>query len=164
MSLVTCDNNCYLVDSMKIHIKFSFYETRQKLVLFILQVLLNIQKYSHEFCTCEQDFFCRTCAIAQTYKRTQYEVFEHCLNLDFLIDLEGRLHGSICFLLEKKSNFVCTMLEKDFYFEHKCFFTGNMVLIHLKAAYDEWELLKKKEIISKKCFVVLENVQLQKNS
>lgn len=44
------------------------------------------------------------------------------------------------------------------------FFTGNMVLISLKAAYDEWELLKKKEIISKKCFVVLENVQLQKNS
>ena len=114
MSLVTCDNNCYLVDSMKIHIKFSFHETRQKLVLFILQVLLNIQKYSHEFCTCEQDFFCHTCAIAQTYERTQYAVFEHFLSLDFLIDLKGRLHGPIRFLLEKKSHFVCTMLEKNF--------------------------------------------------
>ena len=110
MSLVTCDNNCYLVDSMKIHIKFSFHETRQKLLLFILQVLLKIQKYSHECCTFQKDFFCRTRAIAQTYKRTQYEVFEHCLNLDFLIDLKGRLHGPICFLFEKKSNFVCTIL------------------------------------------------------
>lgn len=105
MSLVTCDNNCYLVDSMKIHIKFSFHETRQKLLLFILQVLLNIQKYSHEFCTCEQDFFCRTCAIAQTYKRTQYEVFEHCLNLDFLIGLKGRLHGFYMLFVGKKITF-----------------------------------------------------------
>ena len=49
------------------------------------------------------------------------------------------MHGSIIFLLEKKTHFVCTIIGHRFFYEHQCFFTDNTVRISLELAYEEWE-------------------------
>ena len=102
-------------------------------------------KFHKEFCTCEHDIICRPCTVAKTYNKEQYKVFENCLNLNYLCEIKGKLHGSMFFLLEKKSHFICRIIGEHFHFEHACFFTGNRVLISSKNAYEEWKKLKKKK-------------------
>lgn len=157
MVFVTCEK-CYLPDISKVYAKFFGFETRNELAMF--------EKFHKEFCVCEHDIICCSCTVAKIYNKEQYKVFEHCLNLDYLCEIKGKLHGSMFSLFEKKSHFICRIIGEHFYFEHKCFFTGNRVLISLKTAYEEWENFKKKEIINNTPTVlVFKNVdQLQKNS
>lgn len=102
MVLVTCDNNCYLSNKMKFHSRFSFFETRKKLAIFILNVLLNIEKHYKEFCKCKDNFVCPPCTIAKIYEKEQYQLFSQCLNFDFLVNLQQKLHGAMCFSLDEK--------------------------------------------------------------
>ena len=144
MQFFTCEK-CYLPDISKVHAKFFGFETRSELAIFILNLILNIEKFHKEFCTCEHDIICRPCTVGKVYNKEQYKVFEHCLNLDYLCEMKAKLHGSMFFLFEKKSHFICRIIGEHFHFEHKCFFMGNRVLISLKTAYEEWEKLKKKK-------------------
>ena len=109
MAFVTCEN-CYLPDISKFHTKFFGFETRNELAIFILNLILNIEKFHKEFCTCEHDVICRSCTVAKIYNKEQYKVFENCLNLDYLCEIKGKLHRSMFFLLEKKSHFICRII------------------------------------------------------
>ena len=118
------------------------------MVLFLLKVVLNIEKYYKDFCVCKEGTVtCYFCVVARVYEGASYQLFEKFLNLDFLIKFKARLYGTICFLQEQNSHFVCTILEKEFYYKQKCFFSGNNVKISLRAASEEWEKLKKKKLL-----------------
>ena len=145
----------FQLDEMKLHVKFGFFEKTNSIALFHLKVVLNIEKYHKDFCICKGSVACYFCIAAKVYRGSSYQLFENFLKLDFLIKFKARLHGTICFLQEQKSHFIGTILEKKLYYEHKCFFTGNNAKISLQTAYEEWEKLKKKEIIYNNCLVKL---------
>ena len=140
------EHDCYQLDEMKLHVKFGFFEKRNSIALFLLKVVLNIEKYHKDFCICKEIVACYFCIAAKVYRGSSYQLFENCLKLDFLIKFKARLHGTICFLQEQKSHFVCAITEIFFYYVHKCFFTENNAKISLQTAYEDWEKLKKRKL------------------
>ena len=122
-----------------------------------LKGCFKTEKYYKDFCVCKEGTIaCYFCIVARVYEGASYQLFEKCLNLDFLIKFKAKLYGTICFLQEQNSHFVCIIFEKEFYYKQKCFFSGNNVKISLRTAYEEWEKTKKKkEIIENHCCVKL---------
>ena len=76
----------------------------------------------------------------------QQHPFSVVNNIRCIKKIRAKLHGSIIFLLEKKTHFVCTIIGHRFFYEHQCFFTGNTVRINLELAYEEWEKARITEI------------------
>ena len=140
-TLVSGDSN------IELSLKFFSVEKRSSIALFLLKIVLNIEKYHKDFCICKNNDICYVCVAAKIYDGASNQLFKNCLNLDFLIKFKARMYGTICFLQEQNSHFVCTILEKEFYYKQKCFFSGNNVKISLRAAYEEWEKLKKKKLL-----------------
>ena len=134
MSLVTCDR-CFLPDVQKIHEIFFQYDSRRKLALFLLNAILNIQKFYKEYCTCQENVICNPCTSATVFSGEQYSLFKNCLNFEYLYKIRAKLHGSMMLLLEKKTHFLCNIIGHRFYFEHRCSFTGDNVSISLELAY-----------------------------
>ena len=149
MSLVTCDR-CFLPDVQKIHEMFFQYDSTRKLAVFLLNVILNIQNFHKEYCTCQENVICNPYTSATVFSGEQYSLFKNCLDFEYLYKIRAKLHGSMMFLLEKKTHFVCTIIGHSFYFEHRCFFTGDNVSISLELAYEEWEKARITEIATNK--------------
>lgn len=49
LNMASC-KNCFLCDEFKLHSKVGFFESRKDMVVFILNVILNVQKYFIQFC------------------------------------------------------------------------------------------------------------------
>ena len=147
-TLVSGDNN------IELSLKFFSVEKRSSIALFLLKIVLNIGKYHKDFCICKDNDICYVCVAAKIYDGASYQLLKNCLDLDFLTKFKGRLHGIICFLQEQNSHFVSCILEKEFFYEQKCIFTGNNVKISLRTAYKEWEKYKIENIADTDCRVV----------
>ena len=73
------------------------------MVIFILNVLLNIEKLYFDFCECEDEKICYPCFMAGIYDEDQvYNVYKNCLDLDFLCQFKENLYLHMCQLFEKK--------------------------------------------------------------
>ena len=128
MSLVTCDR-CFLPDVQKIHEMFFQYDSRRKLALFLLNVILNIQKSYKEYCICQENVICNRCISATVFSGEQCALFKNCLDFEYLYKIRAKLHASMMFLLAKKTHFVCTIIGHHFYFEHRCFLRETILVL-----------------------------------
>lgn len=149
-------NNCYLFDQLKLHAKVGFFKARKHMVIFILNVLLNIENLHFDFCACTDESICYPCFLADIYDEDQvYAVYKNCLDLDFLSRFKEDLHTHLCRLFDAKSHFLCQIITEQLYNRHKCFFTGYIVNIKVETAYQEWEKIKINEIIKKDAKVII---------
>ena len=99
-------NNCYLFDQLKLHAKVGFFKARKHMVIFILNVLLNIENLHFDFCACTDENICYPCFLADIYDEDQvYAVYKNCLDLDFLSRFKEDLHTHLCRLFDAKSHF-----------------------------------------------------------
>ena len=148
--------NCYLFDQVKLHAKVGFFKARKHMVVFILNVLLNIENLHFDFFECDNENICYPCFMADIYDEEQvYSVYKNCLDLDFLSQFKESLHLHLCKLFESKNHFLCKIIEEQFYYSRKCFFRGYIVHIKVQTAYLEWGKLKINEIIKKDAKVVI---------
>ena len=99
-------------------------------------LVLNIEKYHKDFCTCKDNDICYVCVAAKIYDGASYQLFKNCLDLDFLTKFKGRLYGIICFLQEQNSHFVSCILEKEF------FTNRNAPLLEIMSKYVCGQLIK----------------------
>ena len=77
--------NCFLYSEINLHAKVGFFETRKDLVLFLLNVVLNIKDLFIDNCKCDSENICQPCSMGEIFnKKTVYEIYKNCLNLDFL--------------------------------------------------------------------------------
>ena len=87
------------------------------MVIFILNVLLNIEKLYFDFCECEDEKICYPCFMAGIYDEDQvYNVYKNCLDLDFLCQFKENLYLHMCQLFEKKKKniFPSYFVDMDF--------------------------------------------------
>lgn len=59
--------NCYLFDEFELHSKAVFFETRRDVTIFILNAILNVQKYIFDYCKCDGEATCLPCDIADIF-------------------------------------------------------------------------------------------------
>lgn len=147
--MASCEN-CYLFDQEKLQ-NAAFFETRRETAMFILNVILNINKFHSIFCQCDNNNICYPCYMKVIYEDEEevYEVYKNCLDLHFLLEVKAKLYEHLCKMQRLKNHFLCKITQKQFHYKHKCFFTGYNYKISLEIGYSEWENIKIKEIVNK---------------
>ena len=147
--------NCFLFDEYKLYAKIGFFESWKEMMVFMINVILNIQKYVIDFCKCDSQTTCLPCEIAETFnEKLTYEIYENCFNFDLLLKIKDNLCIQLINLKETHNHFLCKILnEKYEYYQEKCFFTGRPINISVKDAYHEWEKIQIDKIVNQKLTV-----------
>ena len=109
--------NCFIFDEFKLRSKIGFFETRQSMVVFILNAILNIEKYFLDFCKCDGENVCAVCDCAEMFKRTQFAVHKNSLNYDFVNKVRGNLYLKLSELIEDNNHFVCKIINEKYSYE-----------------------------------------------
>ena len=78
------------------------------MVVFILNVIFNIQKYFLDYCKCDGETICLPCEIADIFNgQTTYKVYKKCIDLDVPFKVKENHHLQLNNLLEKHDHFLC---------------------------------------------------------
>lgn len=161
--MVSC-KNCYLFDELKLYSKIVFFERSQDMLIFILNVILNIKKYYLDYCKCDGENVCLPCESAKIFnEQTTYKVHKNCLDLDVLSKVKENLHLNLNNLLENNDHFLCKVINERYHYYHKCIFTGEHVFLDIGVAVSEWEKSKINEIVNNKPEVNVENYFTKNN-
>ena len=148
-----------MFDEFKLHSKIGFFETRKEMVIFMLNVILNIQKYVLDFCKYDEETICLPCEIAGIFdEKVTYEIYKNCLNIDMLLKIKENLNVQLDKLQESHEHFLCKILnEKYKHYEQKCIFTCNPISICVRKAYLEWEKMRIDKIVNRKTTVFVKD-------
>lgn len=68
-SLEMACKNCFIYDEIKIklHSKVGFFKKRKDLVLFLLNVVLNIKDLFIDHCKCDGENICQPCTMGEIF-------------------------------------------------------------------------------------------------
>ena len=136
-----------MFDEFKLPSKVEFFEKRQSQLTFILNTILNIQKYFLENCECDGKVVCLYCCGADMFNdKTPYVIYKNCLDLDFLCKAKDNLVVFLNELCRQKNHFLCKVINHKYRYEHHCFFTGKTIYLSVKEAVRKWEKMKINEI------------------
>ena len=151
--------NCFIYDEIKLHSKVGFFEKRKDLVLFLLNVVLNIKDLFMDHCKCDSESICQSRVMGEIFnEKVAQEIYKNCLDYDFLCKIKENLHLNICTLLNKKDHFLCKIINKKYNYYHKCMFTRTDIYVNVSVVvYSEWEKIKIKELVTNDAKVVASN-------
>ena len=78
-SLEMACKNCFINDEIKLHSKVVFFEKRKDLVLFLLNVVLNIKDLFIDHCKCDGENICQPCTMGEIFnEKMEYEIYKNC--------------------------------------------------------------------------------------
>ena len=69
--------NCFLFDEEKLENAFYHFQDRHSLVLFMLNIILNVQEIWIEFCICDGSTICLPFQANICYREYQYNIYEY---------------------------------------------------------------------------------------
>ena len=131
--------NCFLFDEEKLEESFYHFKDRHSLVLFMLNIILNIQKIYLEFCKCDGTNICLPCQSNNCYKEYQDQIYQHCLNFDFLSNVKVNLHRNLFKMVATFNHFLCEILNRKYQYSFKCWFTGEELKYDLDTCLVQYE-------------------------
>ena len=155
--------NCYLFGEFKLYSKVGFFESRQEMVIFMLNTILNIQKYFLDFCECNGHSICLLCNIGEIFnKNLTYKIYKNCLDFNLISNIKENLHVQLNNLLESSNgndHFLCKILNEDYYYEQGAgMFTGKPINISVRTAYLQWEKTQIENIVNNDSYVLVEKM------
>ena len=71
------------------------FSSCRPLVIFILNVLLNIKDFKNCLCICKKDFLCLPCQFRMVYLNDDYDIYENSFNLHFLFVFHRHLYENL---------------------------------------------------------------------
>ena len=118
--------DCFLFDEFKLYAKIGFFESRRKAVVFIINVLMNVEKIFVEYCKCTDK--------TETYnERLTYQIYENFFNLDLLLKVKQNLCIQLISLYDAHNHFLCKILSEDYvYHEENVFLPVHQLILVLK--------------------------------
>lgn len=103
---------------------------------------MNVQKWREDFCVCDGHSICEVCQANLYYRNYEYRVYEKCLGLNFLADVRENISRNLEKLLTLDSHFVCKIVNENFQYSDKDWFTRDKVLYDLEVCLQMWEQKK----------------------
>ena len=131
--------NCFLFDEEKIENAVNYFDHRRSLVLFLLNVILNVQEIWLEFCKCDGKNICLPCQANICYRDYEYNIYEHCLYLDFLSKVKYNLHLNLFKMVPTFNHFLCEIINRKYQYKFKCWFTGEDLKYDLETCLIKFE-------------------------
>ena len=101
---MVCEN-CLVNKTEKFQKTTCLFQSRQPLVIFLLTVVLNIQKCWKDYCFCIDAKKYLICQIRTVYLHDQYDIYENSLNMDFLSKFHQHLVKNLNRLIEIDCHF-----------------------------------------------------------
>ena len=112
--MVGC-KNCFLFDDDKLNSKVGYFNTQRDMLVFLLNVVMNIKVHGLKFCKCNR-VICEPCQITDTFKKEiTFKLYKNCFNLDLLNKDKENLHIHLINLFEKNYNFLCKIINDKYY-------------------------------------------------
>ena len=148
--------NFLQVNNDPFHLKTRFFKSRQPLVVFSLNTVLNSKELFKGYCFCKNtDAVCLVCQFKICYLNNEYDLYENCLNWDFLSGFHKRMCEHLKKLVTLDNHVVCKLLNNKFYYIHKDWFTGEKEAFDLEDCLDFHENKKIEQIKNNEFKVVV---------
>ena len=125
--------NCFVNETEKFQKTTCVFKSRQPLVLFLLNVVLNIEKFWADFCyRTDSKLICFICQMRVFYLNDQYDIYENSLNTDFLSKFHQDLITNLTCSKWNATLYVKSLIQSTFtlFYTVKYFFDGH-ILIYL---------------------------------
>ena len=151
---MVCDN-CLKFDKDCFEYKCNVFENRHVLVVFLINIVMNIQKLWEEFCMCDGVEICFICQANLHYNKYEHTIYQNCLNLDFLSKVRENLVENL-YKLENEGHFVCRIINQKYQYQHPDWFTGYVLFFNLEHYLLRWEQKKINEVLRQKVKVQIE--------
>ena len=131
MPRTTCSDNCFLPRKTKDLLLA--YVSSADLLYTVLNIILNIEKYYQDFCTCSLTIpfrLCPSCTAAYIFRNKQYVLSEDCFDFNLIHKVAIQLNEILSDLQKhSRSHFLCKITHKRFHFRLSVF---------LPAAFAKW--------------------------
>ena len=133
---MSCDQ-CFRKNAGEFEKVSNVFTSRIPLLVFMLNVILNVQEIWEEYCSCSNTVkqTCLICQFRQVYFDDQFKLYEHCFDLNYLVRFHYHLTENLQRLLkETDTHFVCRLINKKFFYKNKNFFTGQTYCYSVEEA------------------------------
>ena len=104
------------------------FSSRRPLVIFLLNVVLNIKDLWDRYCFCEKSCIspCFVCQFRLVYLNDDFDIYENFFDLHFLFTFHRHLYKNLKRApLEIDSHFLCELINKKYFYTHKNWFDGK---------------------------------------
>ena len=126
------------------------------MVIFLLNVVLNIEKFWKDFCFCTNSkLICSVCQMRLIYLNDQYDIYENSFNMDFILKFHQDPIKNLNSLLEINCHFVCKVINEKYFYTLKDLFDGSKKHFHLYDCLNEFENKKINQIKSNDFKIVI---------
>ena len=133
---MSCDQ-CFRKNAGEFEKVSNVFTRRKPLLVFMLNVILNVQEVWEEYCSCSNTVK-QTCLICQFRKicfDDQFKLYEHCFDFNYLVRFHYHLTENLQRLLkETNTHFVCRLINKKFFYKNKNFFNGQTYCYSVEEA------------------------------
>ena len=117
------------------------------MVIFLLNVVLNIEKFWEDFCFCTDcKLICSVCQMQIVYFNDQHDLYGNSFNMHFLLKFHQHLIKNLNSLLEIDCHFVCEVINKKYFYILKDLFDGSKKDFDLSDCLNEFENKKINQI------------------
>ena len=133
------------------------------LVIFLLNVVLNVRDLWQSYCYCKKvSTKCSVCQFRMVYLNDDYEIYENSFDLNFLSIFHDPVYKNLKRLLNIDSHVVCQLINRKFYYSHKDWFDGKIKRFYLPYCLDVYVNNKINSIKNNEFKVVLDPLPLKK--
>ena len=125
------------------------FNCRRSLVIFLLNVVLNIKDLWIHYCFCDKIdvLSCSICQFWVVYLNDEYDIYENSFNLNFLLNFHRHLYKNLkCQLLETDFHIAYRLINKKYSYVHKDWFDGSLEQFYLPYCLDIYENRKINQI------------------
>ena len=133
---MSCDQ-CFRDNAGKFEKVSNVFTSRRPLLVFMLNVILNVKQIWEEYCSCSNTGkqTCLICEFRQVYFNDQFQLYEHCFDFNYLARFHYYLsENSQRLLKETDTHFVCRLINKKFFYKNKNFFNGQTYCYSVEEA------------------------------
>ena len=156
--------NCFKNNAEAFEKATCVFQSRRSLVLFLLNMVLNIKDLWEHYCFCDSSvILCAVCQFKIVYLNDEYDLYENSLDFNFLARFQDHVHKNLKrLLLETDGHFVCELINRKFFYAHKDWFTGKIEQCYLPYWLQVYENDKIKNIKNKEFKIVLDLIMFKK--
>ena len=145
---MVCEN-CFVNKTEKFAKASCIFKSCQPMVIFLLNVILSIEKFWKDFCFCTDSILiCSVCKMRLIYLNDQCDIYENSFNMDFLLKFHQHLIKNLNSLLEINCYFVCKVINEKYFYTLKDLFDGSKKHFNLCDCLNEFENKKNNQIKS----------------
>ena len=133
--------NCFNSNSKKLGELFQFTvnQGRKDFLIFILNIILNIEKTYGYYCFCKNKRQCLICATAASFRDVQYSLYQDSLNFNKSNLVVVDVHNALKEIIKENNHFVCKVINNKYYYSCDNWFSGKKAVFSIDQCLTKWE-------------------------